>query len=245
MAWPSSPTANQNGFSSGSDTTIANGSALSVTAGGLIFVAFSWEGADTTLTVADGGVNTYTEVSFTGGHPGGGATPSEPWNACFWAVAATTTTLTITGTYGAARTFRAITALFFNPDAAGTISLDGTPTAAGGLGTSVATGNITTSTQDTNCGLALTSYSEYGDNPTSEQINGSAADNITNNGNHEVWMSRYTSGFTGQGTATIGFNHWAAGITAFKIVAGGGGGTYNAIPVLEYYLSRRQTGVFH
>lgn len=244
MAWPAAPTASQGGSGSGSGTTIATGAALSVTAGDLIFAAVSWEGADTTVSMADGGVNSYSEVSFTGGHPGGGATPTEPWNACFWAVAATTTSVTLTATYGAARTFRVITALCFHPDAAGTISLDGTPTAAGGLSTAIATGNITTTTQDTNCGLALTSYSEYGDNPTSEQINGTAADNVTNNGNHEVWMLRYTNGFTGQGTATIGFNHWAAGITAFKIVAGGGGG-YNAVPVLEYYLSRRQTGVFH
>jgi len=244
MAWPTSPAATGTGSGSGSGTTIATSGTVAVTAGDLIYVSVTWEGADATVTCADGGVNTYSEVSFTGAHPGGGATETEPWNACFWAVAASTTSVTVTATYDTARTFRNITVLCLHPDAAGTISLDGTPISTGGLSTSVVTGNITTSTQDTNCGIALVSYAEYGDNPTSEQINGTAADTITNNGAHEVWQLRYTNGFTGQGTATIGFNHFAAAIAAFKIVAAGGG-AYNAVPVLEYYQGLRTRGIFH
>jgi len=226
MAWATSPSSTAAGANGASDTTIATSTALSVTAGDLIYVAISWEGADTTLSVDDT-VNTYSEISYGGGHPGGGATPTEPWHAAFWAVAATTTTVTITATYGAARTFRAITAVCQHPDAAGTISLDGTPSAAGGLSTAVATGNTTTATQDTNCGISLVGYSEYGDNPSAELINGTAADTITNNGNHEVWQLRYTTGGTWEGAATIGFNHWAAGIASFKIVASGGGSIVN------------------
>jgi hypothetical protein len=200
---------------------------MAVTAGDLIVVMGKWEGVstgDTTMSCADGGVNTYTEISFTGGHPNTGVGGSEePWNCAFWAVAATTTSITPQLTWAAARSWRSILAICMHPDAAGTISLDGTPTGSGAISGSITTGNITTSTQATNCGLAVVSYSEYGDNPTAEQINGTAADSITNETGNELWTLRYTNGFTGQGTATIGFNHWSAGIFAFKIVAGGGG----------------------
>ena len=218
MAWPSTPTTTGSGFGSGSGTSIATSGSVAVTAGDLIYVSVCWEGADSVITCSDGGVNTYTQVF--GSNLNNGTGNPEPWNQCFRAVAATTTSVTITASYGGgadSRTFRTITVLVFHPDAAGTISLDGTPAGTGGISASIATGNVTTSTQAANCGLAITSYAFYGDDPSSEQINGTAADNITTNNGAEVWMLRYTNGFTGQGAATIGFNNWSAGLATFKI----------------------------
>lgn len=217
MEWPSAPTTTASGNSTGSGTTVSS-SSFSVTAGDLIYVAVSWEGADTTIDCSDGGVNTYAEL-YGGAHGNNGSGNPEPWQGGFWVQAATTTTLTITITYGAARTFKSVTIIVLHPDSAGMISLDGTPTASGGISSTVATGNNTTSTQSTNAGVSIVGYSEYGTNPTNEQINATAADNVTNNGAHEVWMLRYTNGYTGQGTADLSFNNWAAGIASFKLTA--------------------------
>lgn len=234
MAFPTAPSSVASESDSASGTGPLTCSAdVAVTAGDLIVVSLHWEGADTTVSVVDddaGGSNTYNEVSFTGGHPNAGG---EPWGAVFWAIAkANNASLGISGSWAAARTFRGILAVPQHPDAAGTISLDGTPNGAGGVGAAIATGNITTNTQAANCGIAFTVFAGYGDNPTSEQINGVAADTISNiSGSYnELWQLRYTSGFTGQGTASQPSNNWAAGIVAFKIVAGGSGGQQQLEP---------------
>jgi len=232
VAWPTATAAATTFRNDASGTTFTF--TLSVTAGDQIAIVPKWEGSssDTTLTTSDG-VNTYTD-HFSAAHPVAAAA-GEPWTSLITAVAATTASLSITVTLGAARTWREGHAVAIRPDAAGTISLDGTPAGTGGISGSVATGNTTTTGQSSNCGLSIVAYGGYGDDPSSEQINGGAADFIVGPvapANSELWARRYTSGFTGQGTATIGFNNWAAGIVSFKIVAAGGGAAASTLMLM-------------
>jgi hypothetical protein len=110
--------------------------------------------------------------------------------------------------------------MVFTPPAAA--SLDGTPVAAFGTSTSLASGNITTTGTD---GVAFGFYAEYGADLGSEQINGVAlarkqgATGLRG----ELWQIAYSAGFTGQATATLGVSApWIGGVIAFKAAAGGG-----------------------
>ena len=229
MAWPTSAADSDSFNASGSDTTLTF--TVDVVAGDLIVLLVGWSDTDdTTVSGSDSASNSYTD-HFSGGHLVQTDTaPFEPWGTMLSAVAGTTATLSITVTLGAAKTWREGQAVVIRPDAAGTISLDGTPNGAGVFNSvPVFTGNITTTTQDTNCGLTVCGYSGYGLNPSAELINGTTADAVIEQGgsaNCEIWFSRYTTGGTWQGQATLeGSNQFAAMILAFKTVTGGGGPT--------------------
>lgn len=218
MSWPTTFAATGSGTNSASGTTLAISAPVSVTAGDLILIPVKWEVGDSTISCSDG-VNTYTDL-FAGAHPSSAG--AEPFCTLLYAVAATTASITPAVTWGTARAWREIGAEILHPTAADTISLDGTPVAAGGQGTALASGNITTTTQATDSGMAVAFYADYGTTISAEQINGAAATAIASFGASVLWILRYTAGFTGQATATLSFNNWSTGLAAFKIVAGAG-----------------------
>src|SRR6185503_19969205 len=119
MAWPTTAADTDTFRSDGSGTTYTL--SLDTTAGDLIVLGPTWEGSssDTTVSASDG-VNTYTD-HFVGAHAVASAA-GEPWTTLLSAVAASTTTHTITITLGAALTWREANGATIHPDAAGTIS---------------------------------------------------------------------------------------------------------------------------
>lgn len=219
MAWPTAFAATAENGNSASVTALATPSTVALTAGDIILVVRKWEGTDTTVSASDG-VNTYAQ--FTTDH----GTTTEPFVSCCWALATTTASLTITSTLGAARTWNDLVVGVVRRDAAGTVSSDGTPIAAQGTSTAPNSGNMTTATQETNGSLQIGWYGEFGTNPTSELLFGSAADAIANGGisdNSELWTRRTTTGATGAASATLSFNSWACGVGSLKTVASAAG----------------------
>lgn len=53
------------------------------------------------------------------------------------------------------------------------------------------------------------------------------------------------SGSTGDRTQGHTSDPWFANLIAIKDVGGGGGSTYNAVPLLQYYQSLKRGGIFH
>lgn len=215
MAWPITTAATSNNANTASVTVLATSSTVSLTAGDVILALRKWEGADTTCAVSDT-ENTYTQ--FTTDH--GGA--AEPWVSLSWAVAATTASRTITSTLGAARTFNDLVVAVLRRDAAGTVTMDGTAIAASGSGTALNSGNMTTSTQETNGSLQIGYSGDYGTDPTSELCFGTAADVVVQGGisnQTEIWTRRTTNGATGAASATESSNTWVCGVAALKTVA--------------------------
>lgn len=216
MAWPAAATATGSN-TVGGGTSLGTSATVAVTAGDLIYVFAKWEGTDTTVSGSDG-VNTYVDLFAGNHHSKAGA---DPWGTVLYAIAATTTSLTPTVNFGASQSFINLGAVILHPTVPGTISLDGTPNKGGGAGTAVNTGNITTSAQAANCGIAIASYNTFGSTTSGRLINGTAEDfSFQVAGDSSIaWFLRYTAGFTGAGAATIASNDWSAGIVAFKIVS--------------------------
>ena len=127
-------------------------------------------------------------------------------------------TITFTATFGSAVPYRRI--LVFVHTHTGTASLDG-DNGAEGSGTALASGNITTTGNDT---VAFGGSGEYGSQAISSmQINGTAADQTETPLFYlAMWSKVFTSTFTGQATATLDSgNSWLCPVIAFKDVAGG------------------------
>jgi hypothetical protein len=221
MAWPTAFTVTGNKGTSSSTGNYAT-NAFAVTQGDVILVMRKWEGSDTTVTCTDNSGNTYT--SLLGGDHGSG---SEPFIEILYAVAKeNNASLIATTAMGASRPWDDLLWATVRPDAAGTVAIDVTGVAAGGLGTSIASGNITTNTQDTNCLLLIGGYGEYGATLNSKTLMGTTPDASFNGGvatRSNLSIRRTTSGATGQFSGTISYSeHWACAIGALKITAAGG-----------------------
>lgn len=199
----------------------------SVASGDLAFVSTSFEGATTTATCSDG-TSSLTQTAF---GVTSGTRAAEPWLVAHYLLASTATgSVTYTTTLGASRSFKQIAVQVWRPSASA--SLDGTAVAAAGTtsGTpwAISSGNTTTTGTD---GLGFGSYAEYGQATVTETINAVAEDQLqrANAGasrNTATWSRTYSSAFTGDAAGTLGGNErWTLGVTAFKIGAGGGGGT--------------------
>ena len=202
------------GEAASSTTVVTPG--LTVNAGDLVVVLVTREGSEAnTLSVSDG-TSTLTEWSV--GQKDAGQFTLDVFYILA-SVASGTNSVVYTATFGAARGYRNIAAMVFTPPAAA--SLDGTPVAAFGTSTSLASGNITTTGTD---GVAFGFYAEYGQDLGSEQINGVAlARKQEATGlRGELWQIAYSAGFTGQATATLGVSApWIGGVIAFNAAAGG------------------------
>lgn len=205
------------GGAAGASSTVATGSVASVHAGDLAVVLVKWEGADTTVTMSDGGASTFVDA-FSGAHVGSAATY---WTTFMYTLSTSTTaSKTYTATFvSGTRTSRDIIAMVHTPTAA--VTLDGTPKGTHGTsGTTATSGNITTSGTD---GLAFGGYGDFtGVAATSTLINGGAKDRQVNGGASTAssfWSKAYASGFTGQAQATIAGTgpDWVCIVMAFQI----------------------------
>lgn len=208
--------------SSASNTSL-QATVTGVHAGDLVVILAKWENGDTTVSASDG-TSSFTDA-LSGNHAVGTAGAGEPNVTALYLLSSVTSgSVTYTVTWGAARPWKDVIVAVYTPGS-GTLSLDGTANKNVGAGTSLTTGNITTSGTD---GIAFALYGEYGTGLDSEKINGLVADRTIVGGvvnQSEIWIKSYTSGFTGQGTATLNSsNNWAAAILAFKLTASGGGG---------------------
>lgn len=230
MSWTFVDSDGANG--AGSSTTIAS-PGLTVNVGDLVVVMAKWEGADTTVSFGDG---TSTLTPWSIGNQGTTGSNNEPHLAVAYilaSVASGTNSVVYTATFGATRAFRDIIVMVFTPSAA--CSVDGSPNcnagnSGAGTGTTLASGNITTSGTD---GIAFGAYAEYGATLLSDQINGVAlAHSQTAGTASTLYNITYASGFTGQATGQFSSaNRWVLGVIAFKV--GGGGGPTVTYPELE------------
>lgn len=213
------------GGAAGSLGTVATGSVASVHAGDLAVVLVKWEGADTAITLSDGG-STFVDA-FSGAHVG---SAGSYWTTFLYTLSTSSTaSKTYTATFVSGnRTSRDIIAMVYTPT--GTVTLDGTPKGTHGTsGTTATSGNITTTGSD---GLAFGGYGDFtGVAATSTLINGGAKDRQVNGGAataSSMWAKAYAAGFTGQAAGTIAGTgpDWVCIVMAFQIAGGGatGGG---------------------
>lgn len=201
-------------FDSSSGTSLSCTSTLNVAASDSLIVLVGWEGGDTTITVSDGGSNTFT------------IEPTHVSSVCgvvgYILIASVNGTATFTATWGAARTWRRILVVQARPDSGETVTKDDGPADLIGAGTSIASDNINTSgTDEIIFGFGSAYFT--GSTWSAQQIAGSAADaSIFISGRADVccvWYKIFTTD-PGDGinaTATkSGSGEWYGGILAFK-----------------------------
>lgn len=213
-------------FDSSSGTSLSCTSTLNVAASDSLIVLVGWEGGDTTITVSDGGSNTFTiEPTHVTGVVG------------YILIASVNGTATFTATWGAERTWRRILVVQARPDSGETVTKDDGPADLIGSGTSIASDNINTSgTDEIIFGFGSAYFT--GSTWSAQQIAGSAADaSIFISGRTDVccvWYKIFTTD-PGDGinaTATkSGPGEWYGGILAFKSVAAGATLDQGTIPV--------------
>jgi len=189
-----------------SSTTVA-APGITVAAGDLTCVFVGWENGNTTCAVSDGtssltpwqtGVVAGTNVRF----------------AMFYilsSVATGTNSVVYTATLGAARTFRNICVMAMRPP--GRAYLDGNSAGTTGVGTTPASGNITTTGTD---GCAFGCYTELGSSLNTPTINSVSPANTVTPLRSTLWQSAYSAGFTGQATGSISSNDWGMGVLCFN-----------------------------
>lgn len=125
--------------------------------------------------------------------------------------------VTYTCTFGASSSSRDISVYVFTPTA--TPSFDQEASTGSATGTSLTSGNVTTTGTD-----EIVFGAGYNDNTSiysAQQINSVAADGTTSQpGEVSIWYRVVTATFTGQATATIATSsRWICTVTAFKIAA--------------------------
>lgn len=128
-------------YNSGSATSIACSASISVAVGDLVHVGVTCEGGSTTVSVADGLGNTYTEVeneNYSGG---------EPQLAVFECFVTAAGTATPTATFGASRSHLGINAHFFTPGGGNAFASDtpGSVIAEGSSATLLSSGSLSIS----------------------------------------------------------------------------------------------------
>lgn len=187
------------------------------TAGSLIVISVSWEGADTTVSIAtDGGLTAGPKVIHANGDM------NTQW---FYKLASAGSISNYAVSWSAARPFRK--ALGFEFSYSGTAATTGTATMATGTvddDQTMSSGNITVSGTDIVVVGTRGAYSSTHDADT-QQINGVTADGTSNISiSWWLWYRLVNTGFTGAATLinregnTIPHN---TGVIGFAITAGG------------------------
>lgn len=195
----------------GSATTIAC-TVPNVAEGDGIWVVGKFEGTTTTATCSDG--TTSLTQSSVGVQNNGGAN-GEPHCVMFYLLSSVATgSVTYTITLGAAKTFRechafAVTA----PSGSGAASLNGTATSNSATsGTAITSGNITTTGSN---GIAASCATTFGQAFTEFKINGVRSVVAKGVDGSCLWVSPFTSGYTGGGSCTgSATNRWDSQIIA-------------------------------
>lgn len=198
---------NGNRNETGSNITTLAVSLTGVAAGNFIGVFVKFEGASTTCTVSDGTDTLTARAQYN--HSAGGDN-----GQFFYLASSSSGNKTYTMTLGAGRPYVRI--YVFEYSYTGTVSFDTEINAEAGSSSAVSSGNITTTGTDELC-LAL-----YAENSavtiSSQQINGSAADQIQSGGTYgSAWTKVFTATFTGAATATLSAaGKWICMLVAFK-----------------------------
>ena len=200
------------------DTTTITVALPTVTAGNLIVLFVSHEGASTTISASDG------TTAFTGrtiiDHAGG-----EPHSRILYLLSSVASgTVTYTVTFGASRPFKNLHAWEFSYT--GTCVYDTEPTGGGATGTTstnpetVVTGNLTTTGANSVC---ICGYGTWGGSSISEQtINSLTPNHITRSGDGLDYSQSFelisASTFTGQGSIRVNGSalRWTLNMAAFK-----------------------------
>jgi hypothetical protein len=154
--------------SSGSGTTLNTASTLNVQAGDVLIVSTGWEDVESTISVSDGGSNSFSMQS----------TFDDTYNYVATGVitsASANSSATFTQTLGTTAGYRSIIVLQFRPSG-GSISVDGAVTTNNGNSASVTSGSITTSGDYEIVVVAIKQY--YQGEATNVEIAGVAADGL-------------------------------------------------------------------
>jgi len=172
------------------------------TAGNVLICFAKWEGAGGTGTNFSAGNDTNFNMRAQSDHGNGDLHSIMGWKVIQYSEASTINIQISGGT----PSFVRIIATEWS--VSGTVSFD-QYVATTGTSASVATGNITTSRNNTLC---LVGYGEYTSGvPSVYQINGVAGTIIpgdTAHGSTQIWYRKPTTTFIGQGTATISSSAW-------------------------------------
>jgi len=223
MAWTF---VNSNGASASGSASTITVAVTGCNAGDVAFICLKHEGTvATTPTISDGNSSTFTrEITEQG------VSSAEPWMSAFWGVLNAGGTITFTGNYNATKTFRDIAVIVYTPPGGASLARDGSAVSQGhAAAASVTSTNFTTTGTD---GIAVGTYGSFGDDISSMQINGGAADRTQKASatNSAIWTRAYSAGFTGASTGTTaGANAWdAGGFAVNATVSGGGGGGVDA-----------------
>lgn len=142
------------GLDDTSGTALATTDALAVTAGGLIVLLPKCEGATTTVAGSDSQGNTYNVANAFLEHSNGDLS-----GAILWAIASATGTINPTATYGAARSFRIVSAYSFTLGAGKTGWALDAVNAAQGTSSSAASAGAASATDS---GVAVAAFHLYG-----------------------------------------------------------------------------------
>jgi len=209
-------------------STASNGGSTSVTvaltgiaSGDLVVAYCKWEGADTTITVADSGATDNFTAATKTSHSN-----SDLHGQFFYFLSATQTgSITYTMTLGASRSWKKFFVTVITPDGGDTVSFDVEATGQGS-GSNPASGTFSPSGSDI---VTFGGYSEYGNITASAwQVNSSATGVVVlEEGDGSEWYKIDTSGFT-SGTVDMTITSsidWVCNGISFDSVAGGGGGT--------------------
>jgi hypothetical protein len=211
------------GFEAGSDTAVS-ASAMNIAAGNLLVVYVKWLGADTTLTVSDGGSNTFTmETHVIYGTSGA---------IGYILNSAANTTATFTATFGDARSEKGLIVFQVQPTAETTVEKDQGPTLSYGNSAAIATSSITISAGDT---IAIGACGTNNSSLLSDELIADIAPDYIRAIGGDSGSGRmalfYSIGDTGAATAKATIEtgtYWTAEIMSFLATAASGGGVDTA-----------------
>ncbi len=185
-----------------------------VTAGNLIVFYVKYEGATASgdITASDG---------TTGLTAGTHAYNADLGGQAFYLLSANSGNKTYTATFGVAKTFYSCCIMEWAPG--GTASFDSQNTSSGN-GTTIATGNITTTGSTI---LAIGAHGNYnGQTSSAELIAGSAAAQVVRQGSNGSSMWASPGSLSAQGGAcTITGTDWVGNIISFSVESGPGSGS--------------------
>jgi hypothetical protein len=192
---------------------------IDVTAGDLIYVSAACEQATTTIAYTDSASNSYVVNADNAvlSHANG-----DLHSSAGYATAGTTATITITATFGAARTWRSIIAFSVTPAGGTTLSFDDAVQATATSSTPSA-GTLTATTA---AGFILSVFRTYGarDLTAGTGYTTGAPINTTSTDGHLGQYRSHSSAttYTGDGTFSSS-SEYVANAAVFKEVSTGGG----------------------
>jgi hypothetical protein len=222
------------GTGSGSAGTIDTSGSLTVAAGDLLVAVVKFDGADTTVTVADtGGSNGFTQLD-----------KQSTAQATTWVgykIGASASTAAIRATLGANRAYRYIAVMQFRPDSGDVVTLaDADFTNNGYTGSShTSSTGVVSATGDDLCAVAV--IGNYATNLSSQAIGNAAATAVveSDGGYGAIWYKLYTTDVSNidADCSVSGSDYEIMALMVFKSEAGGA----SVVPVLmRTYRAKRQ-----